>query len=303
VSNGITYTPNPDGSFTVNGTATADSQIRITVYGLCGGTFTLSGLSQAGSNDTWFMRLVDNAANALGNCINKYTYNVPAGNIQWLFRVKAGTTVNNLVVSPMLNAGSTAAPYRPPREPISSTIPETVQALDGYGCGINESVYNYVDFEKQQFVKSDATKTLKGSETWVLVSGSGVTPYFYHVLGTYGTVIPNAVLCNDYKTVTIGSSTKEEGIYVTNSSAYKGATLYVRDLRFATVDEWKAHLAENPLTIYYGVATPIVTDITDLVKDFDNLIPVEGGGTIVFENEHKIAIPSKIVYQLKGVVT
>ena len=51
--------------------------------------------------------------------------------------------------------------------------------------------------------------------------------------------------------------------------------------------------------LYYGLATTEVTDISDLLPA-DNLIEVEGGGTITFENEHGLAVPSEVIYQTKG---
>ena len=47
-------------------------------------------------------------------------------------------------------------------------IPEEVKALDGYGWGINESVYNYVDWEKKQFVKCVGVVDL-GTLNWSLL--------------------------------------------------------------------------------------------------------------------------------------
>jgi hypothetical protein len=52
--------------------------------------------------------------------------------------------------------------------------------------------------------------------------------------------------------------------------------------------------------LYYELATPEVTDISDLITA-DNFIEVEPYGTLTFENEHHIDVPSTITYQLKGV--
>ena len=51
--------------------------------------------------------------------------------------------------------------------------------------------------------------------------------------------------------------------------------------------------------LVYELAEPIVTDISDLITA-DNLIGVEGNGTITFENEYGYAVPSEVTYQLKG---
>ena len=60
--------------------------------------------------------------------------------------------------------GTTAQPYTPYVEH-TLPIPETVQAIHGYGWGVNESANNYIDFEKKQFVQS-VEKIDLGSLTW-----------------------------------------------------------------------------------------------------------------------------------------
>ena len=50
--------------------------------------------------------------------------------------------------------------------------------------------------------------------------------------------------------------------------------------------------------LVYELATPEVTDIPDLPDD--NLIPVEGGGAIIAENDYNYDIPSEITYQLRS---
>jgi hypothetical protein len=74
--------------------------------------------------------------------------------------------------------------------------------------------------------------------------------------------------------------------------------------QFATLDEWKTFLARqksigNPVTIEYATkkeATPI--DISEYL-DNDSFIAVEGGGSIVFKNEHEQAVPSTVEYIFK----
>lgn len=47
----------------------------------------------------------------------------------------------------------------------------------------------------------------------------------------------------------------------------------------------------------YVLDTPIETDISHVLSD-DNIIAVEGGGMLTFDNEHQQAVPSTITYQL-----
>ncbi len=57
------------------------------------------------------------------------------------------------------------------------------------------------------------------------------------------------------------------------------------------------HIDDNGKWVAYE--TPQETDISNLLTD-DNLIPVEGGGTITFENEYKHNVPSKVVFHLNN---
>ena len=50
--------------------------------------------------------------------------------------------------------------------------------------------------------------------------------------------------------------------------------------------------------VWYALSTPEVTDISDLLPA-DNLISVEGGGTLTFENEYGYAVPSEVEYQVE----
>lgn len=50
--------------------------------------------------------------------------------------------------------------------------------------------------------------------------------------------------------------------------------------------------------IVYELATPIVTDISDILTS-DNYIEVERGGTITAVNENGFDVPSVITYMLE----
>lgn len=112
----------------------------------------------------------------------------------------------------MLERGHTDGTYTPYREPVVLSIPEAVQDLEGYGEGNpnDATEYNYIDFDRQEFVKMG------------------------HIV---------------------------DGEWVRDES---------------------------------------VADISDRLS-VDNLLPVEGGGTITAVNDHGYEVPSEIIYQLKGV--
>ncbi len=113
-SNGVTFTDNGDGSITVNGTATATAPFIFFEGNLpLSGEFTFSGCT-GGSSATYYLQPWLNGTEFQDPQFNApVTYNW-SGNLTLLtMYVHPGITVNNLVIKPMLNAGTTALPYQP----------------------------------------------------------------------------------------------------------------------------------------------------------------------------------------------
>lgn len=109
-ANGVTFTVNSDGSITVNGTATSDADfmlLRGPVQGYSESYF-LSGCPLGGSDTTYYISENFTASKDTGNGV--VLNNLPSDQV-WRIVIKSGTTVNNLVFRPMLNAGTTAKPY------------------------------------------------------------------------------------------------------------------------------------------------------------------------------------------------
>jgi hypothetical protein len=178
-------------------------------------------------------------------------------------------------------------------------IPEAVQALDGYGEGVNESVYNYIDYEKKQFVKR-VGKVDMGTLTWAISNGILYnSTMFSNIAKTNSGEIAN-ILCAEYQTITtieMDTKTIDKSISYYVYTSGKGGTLKVYDSDYTAPETFKA--AMSGVMLYYELATPEVTDISDILS-VDNYIEVEGGGSLTFENEYKYDVPSAIKYQVGG---
>ena len=135
-------------------------------------------------------------------------------------------------------------------------IPQAVQALDGYGWGINESVYNYIDFEKKQFVKNVHAVTFNGTEGWI-ESGSTTDYKKYIVSVPFGTIAYSAC---------VASFSGVNSTDVGELNYYVGGNFNVWTSKYTTVNDFTAYLAKNPLTVYYELAEPVITDISDLIS-------------------------------------
>lgn len=194
-------------------------------------------------------------------------------------------------------------------------IPAEVQTLDGYGEGLNGTYYNYVSWNDDGSVTFNKVTTrieLTGKESWDFGSTSdSVTEYNRYVCFAYNAPFVTTKHCShfDYLGDDVSAyNPNGEGL----ASGASGSSNFVLDFAFRkngnmpTLDSWKAYLAGQyaagvPVTVEFldrDTETTVI-DITDLISK-DNLIGVEGDGDITMVNEHKYAVPSEIIYQLKG---
>lgn len=109
-ANGVTFTVNSDGSVTVNGTATSDADFMLLRGPIqsYSESYFLSGCPTGGSDTTYYISESFTASKDTGNGV--VLNNLPSDQA-WRIVIKSGTTVNNLVFRPMLNAGTEAKPY------------------------------------------------------------------------------------------------------------------------------------------------------------------------------------------------
>ena len=203
---------------------------------------------------------------------------------------------NTTVIEGQVKIGTGTTEYTPYREPITHPIPKAVQDLDGYGWGINADCYNYVDWEKRQFVKCVERADMGTFGWW---ETSGVVSRFGSPLeklakptGSYNVAV-NAI-CSAYPNITQNSLfANNTGVSV---QALTANNVYVYDANYTDTTAFKA--AMSGVMLYYELAEPIITDISDILTD-DNFIEVESGGTLEFANEHKYAVPSTVKYTIK----
>lgn len=99
-SNGITLTANSDGTYTANGTATADTEFSLGTYTLNNQTLKLVGCPSNGSAETYYMRLGGYASDYGNGCQASRSGSLWTNYIT--INIKSGTVCNNLVFKPML---------------------------------------------------------------------------------------------------------------------------------------------------------------------------------------------------------
>lgn len=204
-----------------------------------------------------------------------------------------------------INYGSTAAPYKPYRAEAIDTLTISAELrafLEQYGYGRGVEGYpNYIDFERKVFVQNTYRKVFDGTEAFTKVGTAEWTWYLDAIAKFYGASSTNILLCNLFNPK---YSNTNGSVYIGGSVNDKGNRIIFYDDAYATVDAWKAHLAElyangNPLIVEYALAKPIEVDISAYLKDGIVFLQVEGGGTITAVNEREQAAPSTIKYMTK----
>lgn len=180
---------------------------------------------------------------------------------------------------------------------VSHPIPQSIQSLDGYGWSAG-TAYNYVDFENKKYYKCVDKVDLGTFEEIYLYSG--VTPeegrYVYAInISTIKTKLNSSAICELFDTISFDELISKDGMFL--NSAYN--QLLVSTRKCKSIKELKSYI--NGRYLYYELAEPIVTDISDIIGDtFQEPFEVESGGSFTFKNTngdgYQIAVPSDIQY-------
>lgn len=205
----------------------------------------------------------------------------------------------------MISEGDTATAYTPYHRN-EYLIPEAIRNLPGYGWSAG-TARNYVDYENKRYVQCVQSVDL-GTLDWKFNTTSAIGHHFYapadHLnfkyLGAFGTTVYN-VSCSKYMTVARNSH-----VFVDKTLAIDGVTvvsqIQVKDTAY-TDDTTAFKQAMQGVMLYYELATPIITDISDLKPDdFLRNIEVEAGGSITFKgsnDDYRIPVPSELEYIVK----
>jgi hypothetical protein len=222
-------------------------------------------------------------------------------NCDVVFYNNASSDNENVMSNIQVERASTATAYSPYHES-TYPIPQAIQNLEGYGWGVN-NVYNYVDYENKKFVKRVGRVDLG---TLNFSYGTYGNDNEYHV---FRTLLPsdikkdenaylhtNNLLCSRYTDTpwnNLWSNGADKAITQTSNN------INITDSSFTDAEAFKNSLKGEYL--YYELATPIVTDISDIIGDtFQEPFEVESGGSLTFKNTngdgYQLAVPSNIQY-------
>lgn len=196
------------------------------------------------------------------------------------------------------NATDSFTPYHQTAHP----IPEAIKSLPGYGWSAG-TARNYIDYENKRYVQSVGSVDL-GTLTWVVGKSGKVSFQTSQVTGQKLTksyrVAPN-IICSKYLVKTQDNLWGKTDVTGITADANADGFIYVNDTSFTDASTFKQ--AMQGVMLYYELAEPIVTDISDLIPDdFLRNIEVEAGGSVTFKNSndsYRIPVPSEEEYIVK----
>ena len=171
----------------------------------------------------------------------------------------------------------------------SHKIPQAILDLDGYGDGVSDDVYNYVDWENKQYHKRVGKVDL-GTLPW--------ENYQENVNLLFTTnKLNNSIsksICSKYVKKTNVSIGKEDKFYYFNQT-----NMVIVDYSYSDANDFKVGI--QGVMLYYNLAEEEIIDISDIIDTtFQEPIEVEAGGTLTFKNSHgdgyRIPVPNEEEY-------
>ena len=243
---GVTFTPNPDGSVSIKGTATGWSSMVIDGdFSLPAGTYTLNSNTQTTDVGLSISKDVGGTQNIATSSTTSKTFTLPDSIKHYVaYIVVSPNSVVDTTVYPMLNLGSTAMPYEPYQGSVTTLpIPRPLRRVGDVQdvCVTRvKSVY-------------DKRIVLDGSESWTEYTNEEWKGAGYHVYKFYDAdaLLSQPIVSNKYPS--------RRGAI--NFKGTLGVTSGTQSILFSvveqkTVDDWKAYLAAQkaagtPLTVYY----------------------------------------------------
>ena len=189
----------------------------------------------------------------------------------------------------------------------SIIIPNEVQALEGYGLGIDNGTdnYNYIryneDTEQYEFVKNVASYTFTGNENFYQGGthiSIGKVRFGYSGLRDIIQKVSSAGVKGIIKTELLNTTTVTGTYMGTNAiSVDTLGDIYWFIDNIQTLEEFRTYITGK--TIIYKLATPEVIDISSYMND--EYLQLQENGIVEFVNEKQKIVPNKITYAIKVV--
>jgi hypothetical protein len=171
-------------------------------------------------------------------------------------------------------------------------IPEEARELIKDGI---DSIYcnrfEFVD-DKVNLINQCPKIVLNGSEAWSENSKAGVNKYFYMIQPE--AYVASVCVCDYYEQQPLSTSNTLVGVNIATVSGRPSIIVRPENADNMSVADFKAQLAEKPITLVVALATPKVTDKTNLFTTTEIKLLIERGGVLRFVNKDKMPVPSSV---------
>lgn len=267
--NGVTCTANGDGTYTLNGTASANAIFNLGSVTFTGDTkYKICGCPQGGGTGERYHIESHGSTNEQRDIGNGVIYSLPNDETKVIYIVVTiGFRVNNLLFKPMITTdlAATYDDFEPYHEQ-TVTLPYTLNAIpvsSGGNITIDGQQYvsDYVNVERGKLVRMVANNRLLSSYNWntaneyywgsVSAATNGKTPI---------TADNSKKMCACkylFASSTYDVRAKKSGIAINNIKQVVIGLNY-----FASVDDLKTFLANNDVRLVYPLEVPTEIDLT-----------------------------------------
>lgn len=335
---GITFTKNSDGTWTLNGTATANIERVISYFSIIANhKYLLKGCPSGGSTSSYWLACGQIGQDDIGNGTIKTRSADTTGYIA--IRIANGTTINNLTFKPQefdltlmdldnitsvaeFNALFPLDYYEYQENNIKSTILNKIESFDTNNTklgqinlpnapitlnGVND-IHDTLTFEEQENGTYNAILTRKigivdlGTLNW---SYDSYNTCFYTSLDTalcvYGASNPAPnMLCSKYEAKNTYYLRQSDDKIVSTNNSVSTPRVMVKDTTYGT-DATAFKSAMSGVYLYYELATPTTETIATGLT-FDQVSTLfEKGGTLVIDNANSdyIQVNSSFAFAIK----
>lgn len=232
---------------------------------------------------------------------SKLSFNLNVNNKNVKYFEIRNSGVSGIFENFQIEEGSTATSFTPYHEN-HYAIPQAIQNLDGYGWGVG-NIYNYVDYENKKFYKYVNRVDLSTLDFSDFNYGNDkefhgfINPLLEDMKSNSDAYLTKGnLLCHKYQTF----SWNDIYLLGTDKSIALLSTAFVITDSFYS-DSTTFNNSLQGVYLYYELAEPIITDISDIIGDtFQEPIDVESGGSLTFKNTngdgYQVAVPNEVQY-------
>ena len=280
--NDVTFSVQEDWGILVTGnTLEKLAHTAVVSTNLSPGTYYVSG-SVPAADPKIFVKAKKWYSDGKSNVINDASFIVDGteSKIEYFIYIYQGVSDINEIVYPMLNAGPTALPYRP-YQSRTATITLT-EPLRGIGDVRDRIMCRDGEWGVERWIKEVVFDGV--NETWRLYNTEDSTEGLSFFI-TFSDSAQNfhSSMCDKYINVSYAWKAEYKsttGIYSDHNAS---VSRYFRppntDVR--TLEQWRAWLYENPLTMVYQAATPTWEPLPSAAQSVLNALTTYTGTTHV----------------------